>query len=82
LNTDLSVDGLATIEQEHSYLCPSHVEYARPLRALNTHGKWNIIVNEIPASYDKLTQTVRLEKCKYHATPCPKIPGEKMSLDL
>ena len=32
LNTDLSVDGLATIEQEHSYLCPSHVEYARPLR--------------------------------------------------
>ena len=32
LNTDLSVDGLATIEQEYSYLCPSHVEYARPLR--------------------------------------------------
>ena len=44
-------------------------------RALNTHGKWRIIVNEIPASYDKLTQTVRIEKCRYHEAPCPKIPG-------
>ena len=45
-------------------------------RALNTHGKWRIIVNEIPASYDKLTQTVRVEKCKYHEAPCPKLPGK------
>ena len=46
-------------------------------RALNTHGKWKIIVNDIPASYDKLTQTVRVEKCKYDEAPCPKIPGTK-----
>ena len=49
-------------------------------RALNTHGKWRIIVNEIPASYDKLTQTVRIEKCKYHEAACPKLPGKERGL--
>ncbi|TRY78392.1 hypothetical protein TCAL_08984 [Tigriopus californicus] len=74
LNTDLSVDHLATLEQEH-FLCPSHVEYTRPLRAINTHGKWSIIVNNIPASYDHLTQTVRIEKCKFEHYPCPLLPA-------
>ena len=75
LSTDLSVDGLATLQQE-SFLCPSHVEYARPLRAKSARGKWAIVVNDIPASYDRLTQTVRLERCKYKELHCPKVPGE------
>eukprot|EP00095_Tigriopus_kingsejongensis_P003045 maker-scaffold1052_size66809-snap-gene-0.14 protein:Tk03045 transcript:maker-scaffold1052_size66809-snap-gene-0.14-mRNA-1 annotation:"Spz3" len=74
LNTDLSVDRLATLEQEQ-FLCPSHVDYAKPLRAVNTHGKWSTIVNNIPASYDHLTQTVRIEKCKNEDYPCPLIPS-------
>ena len=57
---------------------PHYVYYIS--RALNTHGKWRIIVNEIPASYDKLTQTVRIEKCKYHEAACPKLPGKERGL--
>ena len=74
INTDLSVDHLATLAQE-TFLCPSYVDYAKPLRALNTKGEWRIIVNGIPASYDHLTQTVRIERCKYHGQACPLIPG-------
>ncbi len=76
LSTDLSVDGLATLEQERTFLCPSEVEYARPLRAVNARGEWSIVVNDIPASYDRLTQTVRIERCKEHAQPCRLLPGE------
>ncbi len=74
LTTDLSVDGLATLEQENTYLCPSRVEYAKPLRALNSHGKWRIIVNDIPANYDHLTQTVRIEQCHGYGYRCRLIP--------
>ena len=76
MTTDLSVDGLATLEQESSYLCPSHVKYAKPLRALNSEGKWSIIVNDIPANYDHLTQTVRIEKCHGYGHRCNLIPGK------
>ena len=38
VNTDLSVDRLATLEQEGQFLCKAHVEYGRPKRALNTRG--------------------------------------------
>ena len=37
---------LTEIEEE-TYLCPSEVGYVRPLRAVNTDGKWRVIVNNI-----------------------------------
>lgn len=76
LTTDLSVDGLATLEQESSYLCPSTVKYGKPLRAINANGEWSIIVNDIPANYDHLTQTVRIEQCHGYGHRCNLIPGE------
>ena len=27
------------------YICPSDIFYARPRRAMNTYGKWKVIVN-------------------------------------
>ncbi len=75
LSTDLSVDGLAALDQEKTFLCASEVEYARPLRAVNSRGEWNVIVNDIPASYDRLTQTARIERCRGHGEPCRHLPG-------
>ncbi len=63
LSTDLSVDGLATLEQERTFLCPSTVEYARPLRAVSARGEWSVVVNDIPAAYDRLTQVGR-KQCR------------------
>ena len=40
---------LTEIEEE-TYLCPSEVGYVRPLRAVNTDGKWRVIVNNIKVS--------------------------------
>ena len=45
-NTDNSVDRLVELSQE-TYLCPSITGYITPLRALNTAGKWRIVVNGV-----------------------------------
>ena len=53
------------------YLCPSDIYYGRPKRAINTYGKWKVIVN-LPdeyyakghaKGYEKYTQTQRMEQC-------------------
>ena len=53
------------------YICPSDIFYGRPKRAVNTFGKWKVIVN-LPDEYyakgrgkcyEKYTQTQRLEQC-------------------
>ena len=51
---------------KEGYICPSDVQYVRPLRAKNVQGNWRIIVND--PSY--LTQTQRLETCFYPDTAC------------
>ena len=45
---------LTEIEEE-TYLCPSEVGYVRPLRAVNTDGKWRVIVNNIKVPCCNLT---------------------------
>ena len=54
-NTENSVDRLKDIIQE-TYLCPSETKYIQPLRAVNVHGKWRIIVNHVKAHYELLSQ--------------------------
>jgi len=73
-NTDNSVDRLKEIVQE-TYLCPSESAYIQPLRAVNTEGKWRIIVNHVKAHYNMLTQTVRIEECTTAGEACPLIPA-------
>ncbi|XP_042855248.1 neurotrophin 1-like [Penaeus japonicus] len=73
LNTELSVERPDTLEEE-TYLCPSETAYVRPLRAQNTEGKWRVIVNNIDAHYQTLTQTTRLEECLTSADACPLVP--------
>ena len=60
------------------YACPSDIFYGRPKRAVNTYGKWKVIVN-LPdeyyeagygSGYEKYTQTQRLEQCMYPKAPC------------
>jgi len=60
------------------YLCPSDIYYGRPKRAINTYGKWKVIVN-LPdeyyakghaKGYEKYTQTQRMEQCMYPSAPC------------
>merc|ERR1712172_388257 len=59
-NTENSVDRLKEIVQE-TYLCPSETAYIMPLRAVNTDGKWRVVVNGVKAHYETLTQTARIE---------------------
>ncbi|XP_063840985.1 neurotrophin 1-like [Scylla paramamosain] len=73
LNTELSVD-LPHYQTEETYLCPSETSYVRPLRAINTEGKWRIIVNGIKVHYETLTQTTRLEECLNPGYACPLVP--------
>ncbi|XP_050691859.1 uncharacterized protein LOC126983258 [Eriocheir sinensis] len=73
LNTELSVYGPKTLDEE-TYLCPSETTYVRPLRALNTEGKWCVIVNKVKVHYEVVTQTARVEECRGHAE-CPKVPS-------
>eukprot|EP00095_Tigriopus_kingsejongensis_P000264 snap_masked-scaffold329_size204955-processed-gene-0.0 protein:Tk00264 transcript:snap_masked-scaffold329_size204955-processed-gene-0.0-mRNA-1 annotation:"Spz1" len=73
VDTKNSVDRLRDIVEE-TYLCPSEVKYIQPLRALNVHGKWRIVVNHVQAHYETLTQTARLEHCAHPGTACPLIP--------
>lgn len=57
--------------KDGGYICPSDIYYGRPKRAINTYGKWKVIVN-LPddfyahgygKGYEKYTQTQRLEQC-------------------
>ena len=73
LDTELSVKGHKTIYDE-SYLCASETSYIRPLRAVNTQGRWRVIVNNVKIHYQKLSQTVRVEECLHHGEPCPLVP--------
>ena len=73
LNTELSVDRPKTLEEE-TYLCPSDTAYVKPLRAINTDGKWRVIVNNIDVHYHKLTQTTRIEECTTAGDACPLVP--------
>ena len=73
-NTDNSVDRLVELSQE-TYLCPSLTGYVTPLRAVNTAGKWRIVVNGVKAHYETLTQTARLEECTGAGEACPLVPA-------
>jgi len=73
LNTELSVERPNTLEEE-TYLCPSETIYVKPLRAINTEGKWRVIINDIEAHYKTLTQTTRIEECLTSGDACPLVP--------
>merc|ERR1711881_436640 len=73
VNTDNSVDRLKEIVQE-TYLCPSVTAYIQPLRAVNTDGKWRVVVNGVKAHYETLTQTARIEECTTAGESCPLVP--------
>merc|ERR1719347_957785 len=72
-NTENSVDRLKEIVEE-TYLCPSETAYIQPLRAVNTDGKWRVIVNGVKAHYETLTQTARIEECTTAGESCPLVP--------
>merc|ERR1711936_1506717 len=72
-NTENSVDRLKEIVQE-TYLCPSVTAYIQPLRAVNTHGKWRIVVNGVKAHYETLSQTARIGECTTPGDSCPLVP--------
>ena len=48
------------------FICPSAVNYTRPLRAKNTNGEWRVIVQDV-AYY---TQTKRIEACLFPEAAC------------
>merc|ERR1712228_1037783 len=73
-NTENSVDRLKEIVQE-TYLCPSVTAYIQPRRAVNTAGKWRIVVNGVKAHYETLTQTARIEECTTAGEACPLVPA-------
>ena len=59
--------------KDGGYVCPSDIFYGRPKRAINTYGKWKVVVN-LPdeyyakgygKGYEKYTQTARLEQCMW-----------------
>ncbi|XP_076059653.1 uncharacterized protein LOC143036290 [Oratosquilla oratoria] len=73
LDTSNSVNRPDTIYEE-TYLCPSETSYSKLLRAVNTDGRWRVIVNNIKVDYELLTQTTRLEECTDAGRPCPLVP--------
>merc|ERR1712083_422627 len=73
-NTENSVDRLKEIVQE-TYLCPSVTAYIMPLRAVNTDGKWRVVVNGVKAHYETLTQTARIEECTTAGESCHLVPA-------
>ncbi|KAK2726458.1 neurotrophin 1-like [Artemia franciscana] len=73
VNTENSVDTLKSVEEE-TYLCPSATAYVLPLRAINTEGKWRVIVNKVEARYYKFDQNVRVEECTAEGENCPLVP--------
>ncbi|KAK2726534.1 uncharacterized protein LOC136031673 [Artemia franciscana] len=73
LDTKNSVEGLYDIRDE-TYLCPSSTNYVQPLRAVNSEGKWKIIVNKVEVRYYKFDQNTRVEECEVPEHPCPLVP--------
>ena len=71
----LHYTALSCVQGQESYLCPSVTGYLMPLRAVNTAGKWRVVVNGVKAHYETLTQTVRLEECSEPGQPCPLVPA-------
>ena len=59
---------------DETYLCPSSSSYVMPLRAVNTAGRWRIVVNGVKAHYETLSQTVRVEVCNTEGQKCPLVP--------
>ena len=59
---------------QETYLCPSLTSYITPRRAVNTAGKWRIVVNGVKAHYETLTQTARIEQCTSAGEACPLVP--------
>ncbi len=45
-----------------------------PLRAMNTDGKWRVVVNQVKAHYESLSQTVRVEECLKEGYKCALVP--------
>merc|ERR1711971_618116 len=72
-NTENSVERLLDIVEE-TYLCPSVTAYIQPRRAVNTAGKWRIVVNGVKAHYETLSQTARIEECTTAGESCPLVP--------
>merc|ERR1712038_969366 len=72
-NTENSVERLKEIVEE-TYLCPSVTAYIQPRRAVNTAGKWRIVVNGVKAHYETLSQTARIEECTTAGDSCPLVP--------
>ena len=72
-NTENSVDNLRSPEEE-TYVCPTETNYITPLRAVNSHGKWRIIVNDVSAHFEYLSQTARIEECTTPNEKCPLVP--------
>merc|ERR1712121_373778 len=46
-----------------------------PMRAVNTDGKWRIVVNGVKAHYETLSQTARIEECTTAGESCPLVPA-------
>ena len=59
---------------DHTPLCPSESTRIQPLRALNSEGKWRIVVNGIKVGYEILTQTAAIDECISTDEPCPLVP--------
>jgi len=82
-SADNLVDGLTKAAEEAGpeeggYVCASDIFYGRPKRAINTYGKWKMVVN-LPdeyyaqghgVGYEGYTQTVRMEQCHAPELPC------------
>ncbi|XP_057378156.1 protein spaetzle-like [Daphnia carinata] len=73
--TSNSVDTLSKLEEE-TYLCPSETSYVQPLRAVNTKGKWRVIINKVESYGIKYDQHARIEECEDDAAgkACPLVP--------
>jgi len=76
------------------YICPSDIYYSRPRRAMNTYGKWKVLVNVDTPKHGHgnghkhshghghskhYTQTLRLEQCIYPNAPCSYIDSHYYS---
>ena len=73
-STENSVDRLVDLADEQTYLCGSYTSYVHPKRAINSVGQWRIVVNDVQAHYETLTQTARVEACAHAGQPCPLVP--------
>ena len=50
------------------FICPSDVNYARPLRAKNVNGEWRVIVQA--EAWPTYGQTQRVETCLFPEAAC------------